>query len=451
MDSRACQAFPASAPGARVALIAVLLAALCTSGAGFAAETAGRGQGAAPAPVRFTEQLIWGGFRYNWGVQAVDLDGDGFVDLTASDALGGRMKPEPFAGEKPAVPAEITGIRSNLYWFKNDGKGGFERRFIARDVPHGRLERHVIADVNRDGRPDVVSLDNFYGDLMWFENPGPAATGRGDLWMKHFITKGGMLGAEDLTVADFDGDGHIDVASAGWRLGNRYMWFRNPGLSGAGADWTGSYIDGGFPVARSIFAGDINADGRSDLLATSDAASIVLWYENVAAPKGQVEWRRNVIDLPGAPPAGQPVFGKLVDLNRDGRLDILMAFGGWGTSKEGGVAWYENSGVEDGRVQWKKHLITDALPGGFEAVAADLDGDGDLDVVATGETPGQIAWFENPGHPAGLWVKHTLRAEWIHANQVIVADLNHDGRPDIVAVADYGSLELRWWRNDGKP
>ncbi len=40
------------------------------------------------------------------------------------------------------------------------------------------------------------------------------------------------------------------------------------------------------------------------------------------------------------------------------------------------------------------NLITDDLPGGFEAVAADLDGDGDLDVVATGETPGEVAWFE---------------------------------------------------------
>ena len=428
---------------------AAILAALALADAGFAVEPATSGSTPTPSPLSFTEQLIWGGFNYNWGVQAIDLDGDGALDLTASDALAGRMKAEPFAGKTPAGPVETTGIRSNLYWFKNDGKGNFERRFIARNDPHGRLERHVIADINKDGRPDVVVVDNFYGDILWYENPGMTALARGDLWKKYFITKGGMLGAEDLTVADFDGDGHIDVAAAGWRLGNRYMWFRNPGK--AAGEWRGFYIDGGFPVARSIFAGDVNADGRSDLLATSDAASIILWYENVAAAKDQVEWRRNVIDLPGAPPAGQPVFGKLVDLNRDGRLDILMAFGGWGTSKEGGVAWYENSGVEDGRVQWKKHLITDALPGGFEAVAADLDGDGDLDVVATGETPGQIAWFENPGDPAGRWVKHTLRAEWIHANQVIVADVNHDGRPDIVAVADYGSLELRWWRNEGKP
>ena len=451
MASSASPAFSAKVGWSRDALVAGVFATLTLSGLGLAAEAAASGPVAPSSPVRFTEQLVWGGFHYNWGVQAVDLDGDGFVDLTASDALAGRMKSEPFAGEKAPTPAQITGLRSNLYWFKNDGKGAFERRFIARDVPHGRLERHVIADVNKDGRPDVVSLDNFYGDLMWYESPGAAALARGDLWQKHFITKGGMLGAEDLTVADFDGDGHIDVAAAGWRLGNQFRWFRNPGASTADVEWSGSYIDGGFPVARSIFAGEINADGRPDLLAVSDAASIILWYENVAAMKGAVEWRRHVIDLPGAPPPGQPVFGKLVDLNRDGRVDILMPFGGWGTSKGGGVAWYENSGVEDGRIQWKKHLITDALPGGFEAVAADLDGDGDLDVVATGETPGEIAWFENPGNPAGRWLKHPLRAEWTHANQVIVVDLNRDGRPDIIAVADYGTVELRWWRNDGKP
>ena len=426
--------------------IAVNFATLGLASAGFTAEPTTGGATSSPSPVRFTEQLVWGGFRYNWGVQAVDLDADGAPDLTAADALTGRMRVEPFAGETAAGSAATIGIRSNLYWFKNDGKGNFELRFVARNDPHGRLERHVIADVNRDGRPDVVVVDNFYGDLLWYENPDPSALARGELWGKHYITKGGMLGAEDVTVADFDGDGHVDVAAAGWRLGNRFMWFKNPGQ--VGAEWRGSYIDGGFPVARTIVAGDVNADGRPDLLGVSDSASIILWYENVPAPNGQVEWRRNVIDLPGGPP---PVFGKLVDLNRDGRMDIVMPFGGWGTATAGSVAWYENTGVEDGRIQWKKRAISEDMPRGIEVIAGDLDGDGDLDVVATGDKPGDVAWFENPGNPAGRWTKHLLKTGWTNASQVIIADLNRDGRPDIAAVADYGSVELRWWRNDGKP
>ncbi len=422
-------------------------ASLALAMAGRAAEGT---NGAEDAQLHFTETLVWGGFSYNWGIQSADLDKDGFPDLTASDALAGRMKTEFPVGESSPSGQETPGVSSNLYWFKNDGRGNFERRYVARNDLHGRLERHVIADVNQDGWADVVAVDNFYGDLLWYENPGPAELSRGILWPKHFITKGGMLGAEDLTVADFNGDGSPDVAAGGWRLGNRFAWFANPGAAKPEGTWVSGYIDGGFPVARSITAGDLNADGRPDLLATSDASAIILWYENVTAGLGQVEWRRNVIDLPGGTPRGQPVFGKLADMNHDGRLDVLMAFGGWGADKEGGVVWYENHRVEAGRIQWKKRLITDALPGGFEAVPADLDGDGDLDVVATGETPGEVAWFENPGNPAGRWTKHSLKADWKHANQVIVADLNSDGRPDIASVADYGSLELRWWRNEGK-
>ena len=45
---------------------------------------------------------------------------------------------------------------------------------------------------------------------------------------------------------------------------------------------------------------------------------------------------------------------------------------------------------------------------------------------------------------------HPIKENWVRANQVIVADLDRDGRPDIVACAERGSNELRWWRNGGR-
>jgi hypothetical protein len=110
--------------------------------------------------------------------------------------------------------------------------------------------------------------------------------------------------------------------------------------------------------------------------------------------------------------------------------------------------WYENLGIPGNGVKWDKHTIVGEFAKAFEVIAADLDADGDLDVVATAaDKEGQIAWFENTGDPRSSWLKHSLKTPWSNAFQVITADLDHDGRLDIAAVS---KLELRWWRNEGR-
>jgi hypothetical protein len=88
---------------------------------------------------------------------------------------------------------------------------------------------------------------------------------------------------------------------------------------------------------------------------------------------------------------------------------------------------------------------------GFEAVSGDLDGDGDQDVVATAWSPaGRIAWFENTGDPRAGWKEHPIKQNWSNAVTVTLVDLDQDGRLDIVACAERGANELRWWRNGGR-
>jgi len=369
-------------------------------------------------PLRFEEHLIMDNYTYAYGIAAADLDGDNDLDLTSADALP----------------------HNSLYWFENDGNGSFTRHFIQKDDPQ-RLERHAIGDVDQDGHPDVVIVKNLFGDLLWFKNSG--APRNGELWKRHVIAAGKLPGAYDVALADLDLDGDLDVAASSWRLSNNFVWFENNG-SPADGEWEMRLIEEDVKETRMIRAADIDGDGDADLVGTAREAPLVVWYENAGKP-AETGWNKHVIDDQSI----QPIHGHLTDMDQDGDVDVLMAFGMTfsGDAATEQIAWYENDGTpSDGA--WEKHEISRGFHGAFEAVTADLDCDKDLDVVATawGE-PGQVAWFENHGDAKGRWTMHLIKNNWRRANQVVAADLNGDGNQDIIVCAERGSLELRWWRN----
>ena len=87
----------------------------------------------------------------------------------------------------------------------------------------------------------------------------------------------------------------------------------------------------------------------------------------------------------------------------------------------------------------------------FEAVAADIDGDGQVEVVVTAGSNkgGRVVVFKHDGDPRGPWRPQVLKEGWPNVRQVILADLTGNGLLDIVASAERGSNELRWWQNEG--
>ena len=403
--------------------------------------------------IRFTEHLIMKDYVYPFGIWSGDLDGDGDVDLTSTDAcFPGDMHDYP-TGSGVHHPYHLAPGRedccdqhNNIYWFENDGSGGFTRRFIQRNEPdppsmRGHdFERHTVGDINGDGYPDVVTVMNKHGELLWFENSGNPKSGK--LWKRHLITTapdhaGKLPYAYDVTLADLDSDGDLDVAASSWR-GNEFTWFENQGTQ-----WKKRVITS-TDETRTMRAVDFDRDGDTDLLGTvRDRDGLVLWFENSGKPASH-PWKPHVIDH-----APWPVHGHPVDMDGDGDQDVVMVLGYAAEERESQVVWYENVGGNS-KIIWNKHIIREPFPDALEAAAADMDGDGNIEVVASAYDVGRIAWFEHDGDPRGTWTMHILKDNWRRCSQVILVDLDGDRDLDVASVADRPSREFRWWRNDGR-
>lgn len=371
-------------------------------------------------PLKFESRIIHNQYGYAYGIAAADLDRDGDLDLTSADAVDNR-----------------------LHWFANDGKGNLTRHLVYDNDP-GLFERHAVGDLNGDKWPDILIVKNRTGELLWFENSGQPANGKP--WKRHVLTTD-LPRAYDVVLADIDADGDLDVAGSSYQ-GGQFAWFVNNGTPADDKPWVKHLVDQGLADTRTIAAADFNADGRIDLLGTALEGPLLAWYE-AGNPQGTGAWKKHVIDdvSPNA------CHGHPADMDGDGDMDVVLALGYYNQNFEettNQAAWYENLGKPGTGTTWKKHLIGE-LRWAFEAIAVDLDGDRDLDVVGTCMgNPGGVYWFENPGAAGGAWQKHPLLPNWENANQVIAVDIDADGRPDLAAVAERGSNEFRLWRNLGR-
>lgn len=239
-------------------------------------------------------------------------------------------------------------------------------------------------------------------------------------------------------TADIDGDGDLDfVQHSKYRFEghspriDHFIWYENDG--------EGAYVERliGKPFAlnanvRSLTAADMDDDGDLDVLVEDSTRSTIYWFEN---REGQQFTRREIIPDLAEPTTYFAVTP--VDLDGDGDMDIVAAL-----ESERQLAWLENDGSQSYRI----HLLTGARSLPYISIPTDLDGDGDLDIVTQSPHENSIAWYENDGHQG--FRERLLPTLLPMVSEIVAADIDADGDIDL-AVASSSSDAINWLENRG--
>ena len=203
--------------------------------------------------------------------------------------------------------------------------------------------------------------------------------------------------------------------------------------NGDGSTWVRNPIDVDYASATSVHLADLDGDGDTDVIGTASADNEVTWWEN-AKGDGSV-WTEHVV----ASTFASASLVAAADIDGDGHLDLL------GAAREGGeIAWWRN--VSGLGTTWTRQVVSSSFTGAETAEAADLDGDGDLDVIAASEA-GAVSWWENRNGQGTEWTKRTVASGAGGAQRVFAADIDGDEDLDAFGAAVNAGRFL-WWEND---
>ena len=221
---------------------------------------------------------------------------------------------------------------------------------------------------------------------------------------------------------DLDKDGHFDIIAGHSDL----AWWEN---NGSGS-FTKHSISDEVSALWSIYAVDLDRDGDKDLLIADSGNHDIVWYRNNSWSFERIVIEANYINA-------ESVAG--ADLDNDGDIDITGLTYGNG-AEPGIVSWWENTGGQN----FTRRDLDTGFGNGHKLTVADIDQDGDVDIIACAASSSGVSWYEN--HGEGNFSKVVIYSGGILG--ISIADMDNNGTLDILA-CEHGSGRVNLLVNNG--
>ncbi|MBD3267640.1 DUF1080 domain-containing protein, partial [bacterium] len=362
-----------------------------------------------------------------------------------------QAEPAPFdfsispLSDLPAEGCAVTDINndgqlditSGPFWYEAPNWVPHRYRNVAQLGATIDSYNEIPMDVNQDGWMDIISGGWYASKIQWFENPGTFK--EESIWQAHTIADS-LLRVETITAVDLSGDGYLDILPSRLDKNAPLGYYAYVGLSQSETGFAYRQIDTAFRGFGNGY-GDVDRDGRIDLLTPTG------WYK---APQdaAQGEWLFH--PYPALPTTNVPL--QVEDFNNDGRADILYGsahgFGlGWMQQTDSG--WQLHS-IDDTISQLQSAKLADMDGDGTKDIVT-----GKRYLAGNGFDPGfaeplALFWYQVEKGTKPVFSKHIITYDQPIGTglNLRMADIDQDGDMDILAAGKTGLYLLKSNRID---